>query len=102
MKQIDINDFTGLNKEANDFTNWNNANETIPNNSRYVLVTNGDYWFPAYYNHVINDWETSFKFNKYAEVTVITHWTDIYCLKSHMDYLPEYHESDNFGSIRVN
>ena len=88
MKQINNNQFTALNQLENHFTEWNNANETIPSNSRYVLATNGKYWFPAYYNHICNEWNTPFEFNKYPEPIVITHWTDIYCLDSHMDYLP--------------
>lgn len=107
MKQSDINEFIGLNKEENDFKNWNKANEVIPNRlidgrSRTVLATDGEYWFPATYNYMIDEWESPFEFVKYPEPLVITHWTDIYCLKSHIEYTPEYHESDNFGSTRVN
>ena len=78
MKQINNNEFIGLNTLENDFQNWNNANEIIPNDDRYVLATDGEFWFPATYNHTINEWESPFEFSKNPEPVVITHWTDIY------------------------
>lgn len=94
MKQINANEFIGLNTLDNNFKNWNKANEVIPTReidgiSRTVLATDGKYWFPAQYNYMRNEWESEFEHNKYLESLVVTYWTDIYCLTSHMEYTPE-------------